>query len=101
MPGSTFRLVPKKGDMVFLATVISRTLPDEVRLNLDASSVDVSVTGTFVALSPGSTRLVSEEVFAFKGAHKLFAFAAEGHIKTAHRRHMDAFKQFAEQHASA
>ena len=95
-PGSTYRLVPKKGDMVFVATVISVALPDEVRLNLDSSSVDVAVTGRFVALSPDTTRLVSEEVFTFKGAHKLFAFAAEGAIKTAHRKHMDAFKSFAE-----
>ena len=32
MPGSTYRLVPKKGKMVLLATVISRKLPNEVRL---------------------------------------------------------------------
>jgi hypothetical protein len=99
MPGSTYRLVPKTGKMVFVATVISRTLPNEARLTLDASSVSVSVTGTFVAVSPDRTRLVSEEVFSFKGLfNKLFGFVAQGSIRNAHRRHMEAFKRFAEQH---
>jgi hypothetical protein len=99
MPGSTYRLVPKTGKMVFVATVISRKLPNEVRLNLDASSVAVSVTGTFVALSSDRTRLVSEEVFSFKGPfHKLFGLVAQRAIRNAHRRHMEAFKRFAEQH---
>jgi uncharacterized protein YndB with AHSA1/START domain len=98
MPGSTYRLVPKTGKMVFVATVISRQLPDEARLTLDASSVAVSVTGTFVAVSPDRTRLVSEEVFSFKGLfNKLFGFVAQSSIRNAHRRHMEAFKRFAEQ----
>lgn len=97
-PGSTYRLVPKTGKMVFVATVIARKLPTEVRLKLDASSVAVSVTGTFAALSPDRTRLISEEVFRFKGPfHKLFGFAARRTIRKAHRRHMEAFKRFAEQ----
>jgi hypothetical protein len=99
-PGSTYRLVPKTGQMVLVATVISRKLPTEVRLNLDASSVTVSVTGTFTPLSPDRTRLVSEEVFSFKRPFdKLFGFVAQRSIRSAHRRHMNAFKRFAEQHA--
>ena len=100
MPGSTYRLVPKKGKMVFLATVISRKLPNEARLNLDASNVAVSVTGTFVPLSPNRTRLISEEVFSFKGPfNKLFGFFVQRTIRNTHRRHMEAFKRFAEQKA--
>ena len=96
-PGSTYRLVPKTGKMVFVATVISRK-PAEVRLKLDGSSVAVSVTGTFAALSSHRTRLISEEVFSFKGPfHKLFGFVARRTIRKAHRRHMEAFKRFAEQ----
>jgi len=99
MPGSAYRLVPKTGKMVFVATGISRKLPNEVRLNLDASKVAVSLTGTFVALSPDTTRLVSEEVFSFKGPfNKLFGFLAQRSIRNAHRRHMEAFKRFAEEH---
>jgi hypothetical protein len=52
MPGSKYRLVPKKGKMVFVATVLSRDLPNESRLSLDASNVAVSITARFVALSP-------------------------------------------------
>jgi len=66
-PGSTYRLVPKTGNMVFLATVISRDLPRELRLRLDTSNIEVAITGTLTALSPTSTRLLSEEVFTFRG----------------------------------
>ena len=102
MPGSTYRLVPKRGNMVFVATVVSRELPNEVRLNLEASSVDVAVTGTFVALSPEQTRLVSEEVFRFKGLfNKAFGFVAQAAVRNAHRRHIEAFKRFAEDHGDS
>src|SRR6185295_12519526 len=62
MPGSTYRLVPKKGKMVFVATVLARNLPSESRLSLEASNVTVSVKATFVALSVDKTRLTSKEV---------------------------------------
>jgi hypothetical protein len=97
MPGSTYRLVPKKGAMVFVATVLSSRLPDECRLELDASSVVVSVTGRFVALSPSRTRLTSEEVFRFKGLFRaVVGLLARAAIRNAHRRHITAFKRFAE-----
>jgi hypothetical protein len=97
-PGSTYRLVPKTGKMIFVATVIATRLPTEVCLHLDAASVAVSVTATFTALTPESTHLVSEEVFSFKGLiHTLFGFVAQWAIRRAHRRHMTGFKRFAEQ----
>jgi hypothetical protein len=34
MPGSNYRLLPKTGDMVFLATVVERNLPGELKLTL-------------------------------------------------------------------
>lgn len=68
MPGSKYRMAPKTGDMVFVATVIARDLPDESRLILEASNVVVSLKARFVALSSEKTRLISEEVFSFKGA---------------------------------
>jgi hypothetical protein len=99
-PGSKYRLVPKKGSMIFVATMLPRRQPNELRLELDTSSVTVSVTGIFAALSPSRTRLVSEEVFSFKGLfNKIFGFLATKAIRRAHRRHMDAFKRFAEEHA--
>lgn len=97
MPGSTYRLVPKSGNRVFVATVVSRNLPDEVRLRLDASSVVVTILDRFLAASATATRLVSEEEFRFKGVlNSLFGFVAQAAIRKAHRRHMDAFKEFAE-----
>jgi len=99
MPGSTYRLVPKKGDMIFVATVIERDLPAEVRLNLENSKVTVAVKANFAALSAGTTKLTSEETFSFKGFfNQVFAFFARPSIKRAHRKHMEAFKQFAEAH---
>lgn len=97
MPGSTYRLKPKQGSMVFTATVVSRTLPNELRLHLDASNVTVDVNGTLSTLSYGRTRLVSEEVFKFKGVwNLLFGLLARRSIRKAHRRHIEAFKRFAE-----
>src|SRR5919201_1862272 len=43
-PGSTYRLVPKQGDIVFLATVVARNLPDDLRLRLESPQADVEVT---------------------------------------------------------
>ena len=98
MPGSTYRLVPKKGEMVFLATIVSRNLPNEIRLSLVASNVTVSITARFIQLSVEKTRLVSEEEFSFKGlVGKLVGFFAQGSIRKAHRRHIEAFKRFAEE----
>lgn len=59
MPGSKYRLVPKKGKMVFVATVLARNLPAESHLSLEASNVTVSVKATFFALSVDRTRLTS------------------------------------------
>ena len=97
MPGFQYRLLPKTGSMVFLATVISRELPNELRLQLDANQVSVYVTARFVALSPERTRLVSEQLFRFRGVFgKLLGVFAGGAIRKAHRRHIEAFRQFAE-----
>jgi hypothetical protein len=99
MPGSTYRLVPKKGNMTFVATVITRNLPAELQLRLDASNVTVSVKGTLMPLSAEKTRLLSEEVFRFKGFfNKIFGFLAQSSIKKVHRHHMESFKRFAEAH---
>jgi hypothetical protein len=96
-PGSVYRLVPKRGKLVFVATVVTRELPTELRLSLDAPNVSVSVTGTLVELSDQSTKLISEEVFTFKGTFNgIFGFVARGAIKRAHRRHIESFKRFAE-----
>jgi uncharacterized protein YndB with AHSA1/START domain len=96
-PGSRYRLVPKKGNMVFVATVLGRDLPKQSRLRLDSSNVVVWVTGTFQSLSATKTLLVSSEVFSFKGAiSAILGFLAQSAIRKAHRRHIEAFKTFAE-----
>lgn len=95
-PGSKYRFIPKKkGNMEFVATVVERN-PSEYKLKMEASNVDVLVTGKFVALSPKKTKFISEEVFTFKGTlNKLFGFFARGAVKKAHTKHMRAFKKFA------
>ena len=99
-PGSRYLLVPKRGDLTFVARIISREMPAEAKLILDAPSVSVSVTGKFIALSEMSTRLISEEIFIFKGIfRKLHGLFARGAIRSAHRRHMESFKRFAERQA--
>ncbi|HXU44758.1 MAG TPA: SRPBCC family protein [Thermoanaerobaculia bacterium] len=96
-PGSVYRLVPKSGKLVFVATVLTRKLPTEATLSLDAPSVSVSVAAKFLKLSEQSTKLISEETFRFKGAfNRIFGFFARGSIQSAHRRHMESFKRFAE-----
>jgi len=97
MTGSTYRLIPKHGSMLFTATVVSRNLPNELWLSLDASTVTVHVHGTLSILSDGRTRLVSEEVFKFRGIlNTAFGLLARRAIRKAHHRHIEAFKQFVE-----
>jgi len=97
MSSSTYRLVPKEGDMVFVVTVMERNLPDELKLHLEGSDVDVDVKGTFRSLSPTRTKLISEEVFTFKeGADEAVRSSVKEDIRAAHRRHMEDFKRFAE-----
>lgn len=96
-PGSTYQMVPARGRMFFIATVLKRALPAEVQLLLRARWVSVLVTDRFLKLSEGRTRLISEEVFTFKGPlQKLMGLLGRKSIARAHRRHMDAFKRFAE-----
>lgn len=99
-PGSVYRLVPKRGKLVFVATVVMRALPTELKLRLDAPTVSVSVTGKLVKVSDRRTRLISEEIFLFHGPfHRALGFVARGAIHRAHRRHMESFKRFAESEA--
>jgi polyketide cyclase/dehydrase/lipid transport protein len=94
--GSVYRMVPKQGP-VFVATVLSRRLPEELRLSLESPGITVAVNGRLIRLSERQTRLVSEETFEFEGAfNKVSGFIAQKAIKAAHRRHMQAFKRFAE-----
>ena len=91
-------MVPKTGDMVFVATVLSRNLSDEMRLRLDGKRVIVLVTDQFRATAPAVTKMLSVEEFRFKSVFgRLFGFIAQRSIRNAHRTHMESFKQFAEQ----
>jgi hypothetical protein len=95
-----YRLVPKHGKMVFIATVVSRELPTELRLSLEEPSVSVCIADKFVELTAQKTRLISEETFRLKGVfNKIFGFMAVWAINRAHRRHMESFKRFAEARA--
>ena len=96
-PGSIYRMVPKRGDMVFVATVVRRVLPTQVSLSLNDPRVSVAITDTFRKLSDTTTCLISDEVFTFHGRFgKLVGFMSRRAIRRAHRRHMESFKRFAE-----
>jgi hypothetical protein len=96
--GSRYRLLSKDSSMDFTATVVARDLPDKVRLHLEGTGVDVAITDTFTSPADDETQLVSEEVFRFKGlVGRLKGMLAGPVIRKAHRRHMEAFKRFAEQ----
>jgi len=100
MPDSRYRMVPKTGDMEFVATVLSRTLPDQVILRLDGKNIVVLVTDRFIATSPRTTRLVSEEDFRFTTPFSwISGFFAQSSIRKAHRQHIESFKEFAEKRA--
>ena len=93
---SQFRMVPKRGNLIFTAKVVKRSNA-RAHLALDAPNVSVSINGTFMKLSAMKTRLISEEVFTFKGLFgHLFGWIGFVAIMRAHRRHMRAFTRFAE-----
>ena len=99
MPGSTYRLVPKEGDRIFVATVVERNLPDELKLRLQSSEVDIDVRGTFSSLSPTKTKFIAEQVYIFKGAdEETVSSDVKENVKADHRHHMEDFKHFAENH---
>lgn len=96
-PGSIYRLTPKEGDLVFLATVVERNLPHELRVNFAASTVDMVMTAKMAALSPARTKLISEEEFTFKDSENApVTSSVEDAVKANHRRHIEEFKHFAE-----
>ncbi len=101
--GSRYRLVPKNERQdAFVATVLERRLPDRLELVLDRSDVTVTVTIKLVGLDESETQLISQELFTFHGlrGHVLGLLAMPA-IKRAHRKHMAAFKRFAERSAGA
>ena len=96
-PGSQYRMVSKDSDMHFVVTVVSVRLPENVQLHLDWKHATVDINVDFLPLNVGATRFVSTEVFRFKGfAWRIGGLFARRPIKNAHRRHMEAFKRFAE-----
>ena len=98
MPGSVYRLVPKRGSTLLTATVLKR-FPDQLYLNLEATNMTVEVEGFTRSLENGRTRLVSKESFKFKGVwNRAYGVLAGPAIKMTHRRQIEAFKKFAEQH---
>jgi len=96
MPGSTYRLAQRNGQLTFTATVVARDLPREVRLALDSPSVAVAIRNTF-AKRGNSTRLTSTEEFRFKRWFgPVLGWFAKHSIHRAHAKQMQAFKRFAE-----
>jgi hypothetical protein len=96
MPGSVYRLIPKHGSTSYTATIVKR-FPDQLYLNLEADNVSVEVHGIIRTLENGRTRLISKENFKFKGVwNKVYGVLTSPIIRNVHRRHINAFKAFAE-----
>jgi uncharacterized protein YndB with AHSA1/START domain len=99
-PGSRYRMVSKDSDMHFVVTVVSVRLPENVQLHLDWKQSTVDINVDFRQQDVGTTRFVSTEDFNFTGLlPRIFGRLATRAIKSAHRRHMEAFKRFAERSA--
>jgi len=95
--GSRYRLVPKRPGLLFVATVLSRDLPRELSLKLDAAAVSVMIHAKLTALAENRTRLISDEEFRFHGIFgRVTAWLASNAVRKAHRHHIEAFKRFAE-----
>ena len=100
-PGSVYRMVPKHDDRVFVATVLAKDPAGET-LSLVAPDTSISIKVRLHKLAWDRTRFVSEERFRFKGLlGSATALLAAPAIRRAHRRHMEAFKRFAEDNAWA
>ena len=98
-PGSVYRMVPKHDDRVFVATVLAKDPAGET-LSLVAPDTSISIKVRLHKLAWDRTRFVSEEKFRFKGPlGTATALLAAPAIRRAHRRHMEAFKRFAEANA--
>ena len=97
--GSVYRMVPKRDDRVFVATVLTKDAPAETRLSLKAPDTSVAIKVTLHKLAWDRTMFVSEETFRFRGLlGTVMGLLAAPAIKRAHRRHMEAFKRFAERY---
>ena len=98
-PGSVYRMVPKHDDRVFVATVLAKDPAGET-LSLVAPDTSISIKVRLHKLAWDRTRFVSEERFRFNGLlGTATALLAAPAIRRAHRRHMEAFKRFAEANA--
>ncbi len=96
-PGSVYRMVPKRDDLEFVATVVAKDPPVELRLSLVGHNTSVSVIARLRKAAEGRTTLISEETFQFEGLFgRAIGLMARFPIKRAHRRHMESFKRFAE-----
>jgi hypothetical protein len=96
-PGSTYRLIPKRGGFLFTGTVLRRSLPNRLRITLESPTTTVEVRGTLTSLPGDRTQLVSEEVVSFKGVwSKTVGLLTRPSFRKTHRRNIEAFKKLAE-----
>jgi uncharacterized protein YndB with AHSA1/START domain len=101
-PGSKYRMVSKDSDMHFVVTVVSVQFPENVKLHLEWKGFTVDINVDFIQLDTNSTRFVSTEDFSFSGfLPRLGGLLARRAIRSAHRKHMEGFKRFAERQSLA
>jgi hypothetical protein len=101
-PGAKSRLVFKTGkvEITMIGTVIANNLPDALSETFEAEHVFTTATTTFLALSPQTTKYISEQAFQFRGVkNKIIGFLLQGEFKKQTREHTENFKRFVEEGA--
>jgi hypothetical protein len=97
-PGATSRMVFRMGKrkLEMVETITERDLPDSFAGTYDTKGVHNVVKNRFVAVTPETTRWISENEFRFSGFMKLVGFLAKKAFPRQSLKYMQDFKAFAE-----
>jgi hypothetical protein len=102
-PGARSRWVLEMGGrpVEMTETVLSRVLPAEYSLMYETPAILNTVTYHFIEIDEGQTRLVAETRFYFRGLFNLTQLLLRGAFTRQTMDALIAFKQFAEEVATA
>lgn len=103
MPGAKDQLVfEMDGNTIELeATVIERNLPDEFRQTMEAPQVQMTMTTRLTSLPSERTKYVWNQEYEFSGMlEKIVGAAMRRKFKSQTQKHVENFKEFAEEELS-
>lgn len=101
-PGAKSKLTFEMGKRTveMIETVTVRNLPEEFSGTYEADKVFNKITNRFFPAGDGKTKYVSENEFELQGFFmKAMAFLLPGLFKKQTKKHLEAFKKFAENQA--